>query len=79
MNPALSTWELLVLGIIAVGVLFLFPGVRRLIKENKDAEKDWPGFLIPIGGVILFVILLIVLVMATENIHYKKKCVGYSL
>lgn len=63
MNPAYATWELLVLGIIGVAVLlFMFPGARHLAKKSEEAEKDWPGFLIPIGAVILFVILLIMLV-----------------
>ena len=63
MNPAYATWELLVLGIIGVAVLlFMFPGVRHLTKKSEEAEKDWPGFLIPIGVVILFVILLVMVV-----------------
>lgn len=63
MNPAYATWELLVVGIIGVAVLlFMFPGVRHLAKKSEEAEKDWSGFLIPIGVVILFVILLIMFV-----------------
>ena len=62
MQGSLSTWEMLALGAIAIiAVLWMYPGVNRLLKESREAEKDWPGFLIPIGAVILFVILLILI------------------
>ena len=63
MNESLATWELIALGAIGLIVILLFfPGLRRLSEESKKAEKDWPGFLLPIGAVILFVVLLIVMV-----------------
>ena len=63
MNESLATWELIALGAMGlVVILFFFPGLRRMIEESKKAEKDWPGFLLPIGAVILFVVLLIVMV-----------------
>ena len=63
MNESLATWELIALGAMGlVVILFFFPGLRRLSEESKKAEKDWPGFLLPIGAVILFVVLLIVMV-----------------
>ncbi len=63
MNEALETWELIALGAIAVGVLFfVFPGVKRAVEEAREAEKDWPGFLLPIGAVVLLVIVLIMIV-----------------
>ena len=63
MNESLATWELILLGAIGLIVILLFfPGLRRLSEESKKAEKDWPGFLLPIGAVILFVVLLIVMV-----------------
>ncbi len=63
MNESLATWELIALGAMGlVVILFFFPGLRRMSEESKKAEKDWPGFLLPIGAVILFVVLLIVMV-----------------
>ena len=63
MNESLATWQLIALGAIGLIVILLFfPGLRRLSEESKKAEKDWPGFLLPIGAVILFVVLLIVMV-----------------
>ena len=63
MNESLATWELIALGAIGLVVIFLFfPGLKRLSEESKKAEKDWPGFLLPIGAVILFVVLLIFLI-----------------
>ena len=63
MNESMATWELIALGAIGLIVILLFfPGLRRLSEESKKAEKDWPGFLLPIGAVILFVVLLIVMV-----------------
>lgn len=63
MNESLATWELIALGAIGLVVLLLFiPGLRRLSEESRKAEKDWPGFLLPIGAVILFVVLLIMMV-----------------
>lgn len=53
---------MIALGAIAIIALLLFyPGLRRLTEQSREAEKDWPGFLIPVGAVVLFVILLIVI------------------
>ncbi len=63
MNESLATWELIALGAIGLVVILLFfPGLRRLSEESKNAEKDWPGFLLPIGAVILLVVLLVMMV-----------------
>ena len=63
MNPGLSTLELIALGAVALVVIFLFvPGLKRISQESKEAEKDWPGFLIPIAAVVGFVVLLIMFV-----------------
>ncbi len=63
MNESLATWELIALGAIGLVVILLFfPGLRRLSEESKKAEKDWPGFLLPIGAVILLVVLLVMMV-----------------
>jgi len=63
MNPNLSTLELIVIGAVALIVIFLFvPGLKRLSEESRNAEKDWPGLLLPIAGVVVFVVVLILIV-----------------
>lgn len=59
MNP-LASWENILLGVIAIAIVFMFfPGVKTMLKQSQEAEKDWPGFVLPIGAVILFVIFLV--------------------
>jgi len=59
MNP-LASWENILLGIIAIAIVLLFfPGVKTMLKQSQEAEKDWPGVLLPIGAVILFVVFLV--------------------
>jgi NADH:ubiquinone oxidoreductase subunit 6 (subunit J) len=59
----MAFWEQILLGIGAVAILFLFwPGVQVAMQKSKDAENpDWLGALIPVGVVILFIILLIII------------------
>jgi len=53
------TWEILLAGVVAVLLIFWFrPGIKAAIERSRKAEKDWPGLLIPLGLVVLFVILL---------------------
>ena len=55
--------EAILLGVIAALVIFWFrPGIKAALEASKQAEKDWPAALIPIGLVVLFVIFLIMLV-----------------
>ena len=62
MDP-LATWEKLLIGVIGVLVLlWFFPGVKTMIAESRDAQKDWPAVLIPAVVVVIFVILLLNLV-----------------
>lgn len=64
MGEELATWEMIVVGVLAVGLLFfVLPGLKRLNEESRKAEKDWPGFLLPIGAVILLIIVLIMFVV----------------
>jgi len=59
----LSTWESLLLGVMVVLLLFWFrPGIKATLERSRNAEKDWPGLLLPLGAVVLFVILLIMMV-----------------
>jgi hypothetical protein len=59
-------WEKLLIGILVVGVIFLFrPGIKATWERSQQAKKDWAGFLLPIGAMVLFIILLIY--MARNN------------
>ena len=62
MDP-LTTWEKLLLGVIGLLVLLWFsPGVKTMIAQSREAQKDWPAVLIPAVVVVIFVILLLNLV-----------------
>jgi hypothetical protein len=59
----MQTWEIIVLLLMAGGVTyFFFPGIKTMLKQSEEAEKDWPAVLIPLGLVVLFIMLLISLV-----------------
>lgn len=60
----LAGWEQVLLGIIVVLVLLWFaPGIKTLFRQSSEAkERDWMGFWLPIGVVILFVLLLLMMV-----------------
>ena len=56
----METWEILLAGLVAVGVIFLFrPGIRAGLNQSREAPKDWRGVLVPLALVVAFVILLI--------------------
>ena len=60
---AVSMWEGILLGALAIFLIFLFrPGIKATMERSKKAEKDWAGALLPLGLVVLFVILLIAMV-----------------
>ena len=62
MDP-LATWEKLLIGVIGLlALLWFFPGVKTMIAQRRDAQKDWPAVLIPAVVVVIFVILLLNLV-----------------
>ena len=62
MDP-LATWEKLLIGVIGLLVLLWFsPGVKIMIGQSCDAQKNWPAVLIPAVVVVIFVILLLNLV-----------------
>ena len=64
MGEELATWEMIVVGVLAVGLIFfVLPGLKKLNEEARKAEKDWPGFLLPIGAVVLLIIVLIMFVV----------------
>ena len=59
----LATWEKLLLGVIGLLVLlWLSPGVKAMIAQNRDAKKNWPAVLIPAAVVVVLVIILLNLV-----------------
>ena len=59
----MELWEQLLLGALGVGVFFLFrPGIKSAMEESNNVEnKDWQSVLVPIGLVVGFVLLLILL------------------
>jgi hypothetical protein len=62
MQP-LSTWENVLLGALALLVIFLMkPGIKAALKRSKTAKADWSGLLIPLALVVLFVMVLIAMV-----------------
>ena len=59
----LSTWEKLLLGVIGLLVVLWFsPGVKMMIAQSRDAQKNWPAVLIPAVMVVALVIVLLNLV-----------------
>lgn len=59
----MATWEQVLLGIAGFIILILFwPGAKAMLEKSREAENpDWKGALFPIGIVVLFVILLIMM------------------
>ena len=58
-----AIWENILLGLIALGVIFwMGPGIKATLTRSQAAPKDWLGALVPIAGVVLFVIFLIMMV-----------------
>ena len=56
----MELWEKIVLGIlVALVLVWFFPGLKRASEESKDAPRDWGGVLLPLGAVVLFIIFLI--------------------
>ena len=44
-------------------LVFIFPRMRHAMKHSpKGTMQDWMGYIIPIIGVVLFVIFLIMMV-----------------
>jgi hypothetical protein len=59
MEP-LSSWENLLLGALAIGIIFWFkPGIKAALERSKQAKSDWVGVLIPLSAVIIFVFILV--------------------
>ena len=59
----MTLWTQIALGAMALVALFYFgPKAGEAVKNSpRGSAKDWLGVLLPIGGVVLFVLLLIAL------------------
>jgi hypothetical protein len=64
MNEQIGTWEALLVGVLALGLVWwLAPGVKRALENRPTAAaKDWLGLGAVLALVVLFVIVLIALV-----------------
>jgi len=54
-----------ILSAVALGlmIMFLLPRAKQMMQMSAEVEnKDWMGFLIPIIGVILFIVFLVSMV-----------------
>jgi len=60
----MELWQKVLLGVGVILIILWFrPGIKSVWKQSQEAEeKDWKGLLLPIGLVILFVVLLILMV-----------------
>lgn len=46
--------------LLVMMIAFIFPRARHMLKNSpKGSSSDWQGFVFLIGGVVLFVLLLI--------------------
>jgi hypothetical protein len=56
----MELWEQIALGAAGLLIIFWFrPGIKAALEQSKNAEKDWPGLLLPIAAVVLFVVFLL--------------------
>lgn len=62
----MTLWMQIALGAMALVALFYFgPKAGEAVKNSpKGSASDWLGALLPIGGVVLFVLVLIWLAQA---------------
>jgi hypothetical protein len=57
-----STFETILLGVFVLSLLLWFrPGLRAAMEHSRQAEKHWGDLVLPIGAVVAFVILLILI------------------
>ncbi|MBF6648392.1 hypothetical protein [Methylobacter sp. BlB1] len=60
---AFSSWENLLLGILALLIIFwMRPGIKASLEQSRKAPADWKAVLVPLGFVVLFVVFLMVVV-----------------
>jgi hypothetical protein len=60
----MSTWEMVLMGALALLVLFWAgPGVKAMLEKSRQAkERDWAGLLVPLLLDVANVILLMKMV-----------------
>lgn len=59
MDTELGVIELVLLGALLLVVMLWFGrGLGVIFQESREAPKDWPGLILPLAGVVLFVLLL---------------------
>lgn len=59
----MGTWEKLLIGALALGLLFWFyPGVKAMTERSRQAPSDWPAVIVALVFVLLVVAVLIALV-----------------
>jgi NhaP-type Na+/H+ or K+/H+ antiporter len=57
-----QTWEILLVGALAILLIFVFrPGLKTAFEQSRRAPRDWAGLLLPLALVTAFVILLLIL------------------
>ncbi len=62
MEPS-STWESLLIGLMALGIIFwMKPSIKATFEKSREAKSDWMGLLVPIGFVVMFVIFLVAMI-----------------
>ena len=59
----MAMWEQVLLEMAEFVIVFLFwPGAKKAMEQSKQAENpDWNGVLLPIGIVIFFIFMLIMI------------------
>lgn len=59
----MGTFEQVMVGVVALlAVAWMWPGVRAAVARSKNSQqRDWKAVLFPIGAIILFVIILILI------------------
>lgn len=56
----LSTWETILVGLIALLAIFWYGGgLQAALERSRQTPTDWPAVLIPLALVVVFVFLLI--------------------
>ena len=61
MSEGYPVWAQILSGLAILALLWFFgPSAWRAAKNSpKGTASDWLGLLVPIGGVVLFIVLLI--------------------
>lgn len=56
----LSVWEaLLMSGAVLLVILFFGPGIKNTIARSREVPSNWKAVMLPLAGLLIFVLLLI--------------------